>query len=169
MRIMMRIAGLMLAGTLSACAGDTCWMMCTDHTRIQRHYVDARDSCREMAELKAGVSEDSPAGQDKQTKAKLVNLFGDCMTTEGWTIAGDEKKDKEKDAAKAATAAPDHTAPPIPQQQRDQSAHRAAECNFARQNAHRSPIDRRRAEACDLECDQMQRAAPDAPKPAACQ
>jgi hypothetical protein len=45
---------------------------------------------------------------------------------------------------------------------------RAAECMFARHAAANSSIAASRAMACDLECAQALRAAPDAPRPAAC-
>lgn len=45
---------------------------------------------------------------------------------------------------------------------------RKAECDFARHSANSSSIANARAQACDIECAQRVKNAPDAPRPAAC-
>lgn len=45
---------------------------------------------------------------------------------------------------------------------------RKAECDFARHSASSSSIANARAQACDIECAQRLKNAPDAPRPAAC-
>src|SRR5262245_26235589 len=108
MRTLTRTALSLALLTLLTGCGDLCFMFCTDQTSIQRRYVDARDECRNLAELKAGMAgEDS---LDKAGKTRLVGLFSECMNNEGWTVPGPGEK-KDKAAAGAAAAAQQNVLP----------------------------------------------------------
>lgn len=157
---------MLLAGCGSS-AGDACVAFCDDQTKIQRAYVKQRDECRQLAELKAGISPGSTGRvNDKNVKNKLITLFSDCMGTKGWTVK-DEKKETAPPPPSTKMAEGNPPPPPVKPQQ-DPRAARAADCAFARQAADSSTIARKRAAACDLECRDMLKLAPDAPRPAAC-
>lgn len=56
----------------------------------------------------------------------------------------------------------------VPQPIDESHKRRSAECAFARANRDVSVVSKKRAKACDLECSEMLRSAPEAPRPAAC-
>ncbi len=165
-----------------------CYAFCTDQTSVQDEYTEQRDHCRQYAQLKSEMA--SGNAEDKERKSQLISMFSDCMSRHGWTVP--DGKDKSKDAAAgaavvagaagaAAAAGPagaagaGAAAPVAPAQDQAAAASeqkaflaRASECNFARQNATVSSNSAARAKACDLECDRRLKAAPDAPRPAAC-
>ncbi len=61
---------------------------CTDTTEIQRGYVDLRDKCREMSELKLDFYIKSQKDLNAKDKnAELTTLFSDCMFSQGWIVA----------------------------------------------------------------------------------
>lgn len=164
-----------LLASLMALAGckEMCVAFCTDQTSIQHRYTDARDECRELAELRTGMA--SNANVSKDAKTQLVAQFSDCMGSKGWGVPGpgDDKDKKNATAGTVIPAAPVEAiavspiAPP-PQRVQEATDTRAAECAFARQAADSSVIARKRAQACDAECAEMRRIAPEAPTPAAC-
>lgn len=155
-----------------------CWFLCSDQTSTQHQYVEARDRCRDYASLKLDmamrqekVARDDGSGR----KALLVALFSECMGREGWTVP-DGREGKSHAAADAlaertlsqAPEAPLDAAAAAETAARRAGVARAAECQFARQSATVSGKAAARARACDLECAQRLKAAPDAPRPAAC-
>jgi hypothetical protein len=173
-----------LACALSACSdpyGPLCVAFCSDSTHLQRQYADHRDECRQLAELKLntmptpGSDAFDPSPEDRAAKSRLVGMFSECMNTKAWAVPGpakdDGKKDKEKEAALAASAAAGRLEipAPAPAAVQDAERRRAADCAFARQSADASIIAKKRAEACEIECAQQRRLAPEAPKPAACE
>lgn len=163
---------------LSAC-GAACTFFCADTTYLQRQYVDNRDECRQLAELKLntmpppGSDGTAPVPNDKTAKTRLVAMFSECMNSKAWAVPSPASaEDKKKDAAPLATAAgaPPKQEVPSPAAARtvDAARQRTADCAFARQAADSSIVAKKRAEACDLECAQQRRLAPDMPKAAAC-
>lgn len=161
----------LLALMLGGCTTIPCVIFCTDQTTLQAGYVEARDECREVAELKAGMQPGSSSNDttDKAQKTKLVSLFSECMTAKGWSVPN-PAEDKKKDTAAApppkVLPLPLELPAPAPQQARNK---RAAECAFARQAAESSVVAAKRAEACDIECRDLKRIAPEAPRPGACE
>jgi len=177
-----------LFAVLMATSGYTfrCTWFCTDQTAIQNDYVEQRDRCRQDAQLK--LDTDSAPLDDNARKAQLISSFSQCMAENGWTVP-DAGKEKEKPftipGAPPVTTAPiepsksaslpwqhEAIAAPAPAQpnpvQDKASISRTSECAFARQAADVSSIAAARAKACDLECDQALKVAPEAPRPAAC-
>jgi hypothetical protein len=72
-------------------------------------------------------------------------------------------------AAIAGSAGAQPARPLVAERSESKSAlSRSAECNFARHAAKHSSISATRAKACDLECAQRLKIAPDGPRPAAC-
>ncbi len=150
-----------------------CYMFCHDQTAIQEDYVKARDICRENAQLKIATGYREPAGGDiKGKNALLVALVSDCMEKKGWSVpdgrsaasaTGKSAAAEKSDAAKKSEAEAMNEA-----YLKRAAIARKTECAFARQAAANSAISASRAKACDLECSQRLRAAPDAPRPAAC-
>lgn len=68
-----------------------------------------------------------------------------------------------------AATAPPQSAAAIAAAQRERAfLARSTECAFARHSAANSSTAAARAAACDIECAERQKAAPDAPRPAAC-
>lgn len=157
-----------------------CWWMCQDQTAIQNDYIEQRDRCRDYAQLKLDLSLRNSGDMDNEQsrKARIIALFGECMANNGWSMTSTTGLDKlggggqqaqhagpkqlqpgqaRQDPTTAATAGDDRAA-----------ISRSAECAFARQAASVSSIAAARAKACDLECAQRLRLAPDAPRPAAC-
>jgi hypothetical protein len=148
---------------------------------VQHDYIEQRDACRSYAEAKVDLSlkELGKTGDAKAHNAQLVALFSECMGNHGWTVP--DGRDKNS-AAAAATPTPATPAPvangqpaspaaataAAAQQQDKAFLMRNAECNFVRENAPYSAISAARAKACDLECEQRLKHAPDAPRPAAC-
>lgn len=151
-----------------------CWWACTDQTAIQHDYIEQRDHCRAYAQLKLDMvmRNNNIEGTPLNRQTQLVNLFSDCMATKGWDIP------------KGSTGT--GTTPPVPpiadldktqpskedklavQQEKKWALTRSSECAFARNAAAYSSISAARAKACDLECEQRLKEAPDAPRPAAC-
>jgi hypothetical protein len=160
-----------------------CYWACMDQTAIQNDYVEQRDRCREYAQLKLDMamrSVEGPVTEDKR-KTQLVALFSECMANNGWTVpSGKDEADKAAGAAAplaagaaagAVAANPQSLggqAPAPPPQQQKAFLSRNSECAFARHSASVSAIAKARAEACDLECDERLKAAPEGPRPAAC-
>lgn len=160
-----------------------CWMACVDQTSTQNDYVEMRDHCRELAQLKVDMAmkEQGAASTDSARKTMLVGLFSQCMGSNGWTVP--DGKDATKNAAAAgggggpqvvsqtaaaALAAPSAAAAAAAKRENQALMNRTAECAFARSNASVSSIAATRAKACDLECAQGLQVAPDAPRPASC-
>lgn len=152
-----------------------CWWMCQDQTAIQNGYVEERDRCRQYAQVKLDMAMRNSGEEDTATarKAKLVSLFSECMAENGWnttdikppgaTPGGGGGPPPPKNPTQGAT-----TEAAIDAAEERAALSRASECAFARQSASASSIAAARAKACDLECDQRLKAAPDAPRPAAC-
>ena len=161
-----------------------CWFACIDQTSTQNDYVEMRDHCRELAQLKVDMAakEAGLTGGDTSRKTMLVSLFSQCMATNGWTVP--DGKDPTKSAvvatngpagptvvsqtAAAAIAAPSAAAAAATRRESQAVMTRTSECAFARSSASVSSIAATRAKACDLECAQALQLAPDAPRPAAC-
>lgn len=152
-----------------------CWWMCQDQTAIQNDYVEQRNNCREYAQLKLDMSKNSSeADTDQSRKSKIIALFGECMAKNGWSMTSTSGLDKPtgaqaQQAGKGAPGADDTAmSPEEAEAQKRAAISRSAECAFARQAASVSSISAARAKACDIECAQRLRLAPDAPRPAAC-
>lgn len=161
---------LLFLASLTALCGCECVILCEDQTMIQHDYVHNRDHCREYAELKFGMSAHGPSG-DRSRKTQLVSLFSECMNKNGWEVpsvqsegGGEEPPLESVSARKGAPT----EALPVDQGAERAAVTRNAECNFARHAASVSANAAARARACDLECEQRLRAAPDGPRPAAC-
>lgn len=162
-----------------------CYFACVDQTSTQNDYVEQRDHCRELAQLKVdtALKESGLQGDDKSRKSMLVSLFSQCMAANGWTVPDGKDPNKKSDptvvaaaaapavvpVSGAANAAPG-TAAAAASAKQDEKAQlvRAAECGFARSNASVSSISAARAKACDLECAEALAVAPSAPRPASC-
>ena len=156
---------------LAACEEVQCPFLCTDSAKSQMEYISAHDQCKQVAELKAGLQSSGSGGAaDKATKTKVSSLFSECMSTNGWSVPVPSSTPAAAVAAAGAPAKtePAQALPPISQKAQDMRLQRAAECAFMRQGAATSAIAKKRAEACDIECAQMARMAPDAPKSPAC-
>lgn len=157
-----RAAILLAALTISSGYRFRCYIFCTDQTGIQNDYIEQRDQCRKYAELKLDMAMRSVQGpaDNKTTKSQLVNLFNECMANNGWNIVQDTKP---------ATPPPPATPEELEARYNEKAAlSRSSECMFARYAAANSSIAAARAKACDLECTQRLKSAPDAPRPAAC-
>jgi hypothetical protein len=179
---MNRFKLIFLLATFFATSGYTfrCWILCSDQTNIQSEYVEKRDLCREYAQLKLDmVAKHAPGEGDKSHKAQLVTLFAECMNKNGWNVPGAHQDSVDGGNAppiEAARTAPVSSTPgaqagpntaAIAAEERA-GLLRSSECNFARYAASTSSIQAARAKACDLECAERLRAAPEAPRPAAC-
>lgn len=175
-----------------------CYWACKDQTGIQNDYVEQRDRCREYAQLKLDMAMRSvpQPHTDSTSKSQLVTLFSECMANNGWTVPSGREENNAAGisagrlggygslapptvaagaVAGAAAANPQSLggqapAPPPPAAQQDNRAFlsRTSECAFARHSASVSRIAAVRARACDIECDERLRAAPEGPRPAAC-
>ncbi|NBO18427.1 MAG: hypothetical protein EBV03_04220, partial [Proteobacteria bacterium] len=153
-------------------------------TSTQNDYVEQRDHCRELAQLKVDMAMKEAAieGGDKPRKAMLVSLFSQCMAANGWTVPDGKDPSKATTVAAApaaaampvavsaaAVAAPGSAAADKATKREEKSQLvRASECAFARSNAATSSIAAARAKACDLQCEQALELAPSAPRPASC-
>jgi len=160
--------------------------MCQDQTAIQNDYVEQRDRCRQYAQLKLDMTMRSSGAMDSQPNrsARLITLFSDCMAANGWNTTDIKAAPPVSPLATPGTAKmqPAQTPPPAnapaalagqappaaPISDERAAIARKAECAFARQAASASRLAASRAKACDLECEQRLRQAPDAPRPAAC-
>jgi|GEM_PF-3212740 len=148
-----------------------CYWMCTDQTAIQHDYIELRDTCRDYAEAKVDMTLRNMNKYDDtdERRAQLVALFSQCMAEHGWTVPDGKDpsaapviaKDKDKENLTPAEIAQR-------EQQKKLFLARKAECDFARQSAKGSSVAAARAQACDIECSQRIKTAPDAPRPAAC-
>ncbi|MDX1974571.1 MAG: hypothetical protein SFT92_02725 [Rickettsiales bacterium] len=171
-RIMFRVKLLFLVLILASTSGYRfrCYIFCNDQTGIQNDYIEVRDNCREYAQLKLDTGYKAPpGGDDKGKKAQLVSLFSECMAKNGWTVPDGKDKPSAAVLAKEAIKDEKSEAESLTEKYKQQAAiTRSSECNFARQSAANSAVAASRAKACDLECAQRLRAAPDAPRPAAC-
>jgi len=167
-----------------------CFIICSEETDIQNQYTEQRDKCREYAQLKVDTNLHSDVeGSDQSRKAQLISLFSECMGKNGWVVPSGHD---DKEGAPVNTAAPvSPTTPmgqaaaptafgqtptplPPPPTPAEVSAEtqaflkRSSECAFARQNASTSANAEARAHACDIECAERLRSAPETPRPAAC-
>ncbi len=164
---------LLLTAACTDLAGPFCVAFCTNTTRIQRQYEDHRDECRELAELKMTNMQEDVAGSsvDKTNKTRLVGMFSDCMNNKAWAVPSPDDK-KKAEAAAQQQQQPQQPAleaiRPVPPQIIDEARQRSADCAFARQAADSSMIAKKRAQACDIECEQARRHAPEAPPSPAC-
>lgn len=166
-----------------------CYFACVDQTSTQNDYVEQRDHCRELAQLKADMAMKEAAieGGDKSRKAMLVSLFSQCMASNGWTVPDGKDPSKAANAAggapaqavaaaapaaavsAAAVAAPGSAAAEkAAKREANAQLVRASECAFARSNAATSSVSAARAKACDLQCEEALQLAPSAPRPASC-
>lgn len=174
---MLRLRLIFLAFVLVVTPGYRfrCWWMCTDQTAIQHDYVEQRDHCRAYAQLKLDmVSRNSGQTDAPSRKTQLVNLFSECMEKKGWDIpsarAQEEAGNGENplEAKAGAAPAPAKEDKIARTQEKKWSLTRSSECAFARHAAAYSSISAARAKACDLECSERLKNAPEAPRPAAC-
>jgi hypothetical protein len=166
-----------------------CYFACVDQTGTQNDYVEQRDHCRELAQLKVNMAmkEARQAGERPTRKSTLVSLFSRCMDSNGWVVpdgrdpalasspaSGLQMRsvvtdDDVEPVSAAQTASRGSQAERKSFTQQNQAyITRQAECAFARSNAHRSSIHASRAKACDYQCNEGLRVAPSAPRPAAC-
>lgn len=175
---------LLIAAMQAVSAYKTrCWFFCTEQTAIQNDYTDDRDRCREYSQLRIDTDTSNPELLEASArKAKLVSLFSSCMGDKGWTVP--DGKGSAGAAVPVTTKPPAPPAPapapaPAPKPAPDAAAlaaaqrnkaflSRATECAFARHSAGLSTVATARARACDIECEERMKAAPDAPRPAAC-
>jgi hypothetical protein len=150
-----------------------CYMACTDQTSTQNDYIEQRDYCREYAQLKVNMASREAGDELKSRKATLVSLFSQCMGANGWTVPdgkgdGSKKPDVTPIAAATPVAAVAPAPAPVNKVAEKAVMTRTAECAFARHSASVSSIAKLRAEACDLQCAEGLRTAPNAPRPASC-
>jgi len=171
----LRVSFLIFVLAVSSGYRFRCYAFCTDQTSTQNDYIEQRDRCREYAELKVDMRMRESAAtaanpnEPKSKQVKLVSLFNECMSNNGWNIVDAPKGGATPPATpNATTAAVQAPVPVVDQQQEKASLSRSAECMFARHAAANSTIAAARAKACDLECSQRLAASPEAPRPAAC-
>ena len=165
-----------------------CYFACVDQTSTQNDYVEQRDHCRELAQLKVDMAmkEAAVEGGDKSRKSMLVSLFSQCMASNGWTVPDGKDPTKTVNAAANVTAPSANTATVAAVSaasvaapgsvaadkaiRREEKAQlmRTSECAFARSNAAVSSISAARAKACDLQCAEALQVAPGGPRPASC-
>lgn len=157
-----------------------CYFACVDQTGIQNDYVEQRDHCRELAQLKVDMAlkEANNGTDDRARKAMLVSIFSTCMGTNGWAVPDGKGEGSKALAAgpppqaitsQAGVGAPISVAAVSATKAEEKSAlQRSSECAFARQSASVSSIAAARAQACDLECAQALKMAPSAPRPSSC-
>ena len=160
-----------------------CYFACVDQTSTQNDYVEMRDHCRELAQLKSemAMKEAGISGDENSRKATLVSVFSKCMGANGWSVPDGKDPNKAVVAGAggggpqvisqtAATAVTAPTAAVASSTKREAHARltRSAECSYARNSASVSSIAATRAKACDLECAKALELAPDAPRPASC-
>ena len=176
-----RIGFLVFVMVVSSGYRFRCYWLCTDQTAIQNDYVEERDRCRGYADAKVDLTlkEMAKTGDQKSRNAQLVALFSQCMADHGWTVPDGAKEGAPKAAVAAGAAAAGTTAAGAPASPAAATATaaaaqdkaflmRTAECDFARANAPYSAISASRAQACDMECAQRLKNAPEAPRPGAC-
>jgi hypothetical protein len=179
-----RLVFLIAVALMSSGYKFRCWWMCQDQTAIQNDYVEQRDRCRQYAQLKLDMAMRSAGERNNpQTRnARLISLFSDCMGQNGWNTTDLKAAppvsplatpgmpvNKTPGNAPAALAGQAPAAPaPVDAQEEHAALTRKAECAFARQSAAVSSLAATRARACDLECAQRLKLAPDAPRAAAC-
>lgn len=184
-----RLVFLLSVALLASGYKFRCWWMCQDQTAVQNDYVEQRDRCRQYAQLKLDMAMRSSG--DKNTpqsrNARLISLFSDCMGQNGWnttdlktatpvsplatpgTAAGKPPANAPAALAGQAPETPPPAATAASTAQEDRAfIARKSECAFARQSASVSSLAATRARACDLECAERVKIAPDAPRPAAC-
>ncbi len=195
-RLLTHIALLIASMQLVSAYKFRCWMFCTDQTAVQNDYINDRDSCRSYAQLRIETdTSNSELMDSKNRSSKLVSLFSACMADKGWTVPDGGKPGQQASApvpvqnsaapaiASAANPAPvaavaavapaavvaNSDAATLAAQRREKAfLARSSECAFARHGAAYSSVAAARAQACDIECTQRLKAAPDAPRPAAC-
>ena len=108
-------------------------------------------------------------------KKSLLREFSYCMKKKGWSVTapgdGSNAKAPPVDGSPDGEVTVLTAAPVSPVQQATPSVNtkRAAECAYARHAASHSSNARALAKACDLECKNQKRLAPDMPTPAACE
>lgn len=177
-----RVTFLLFVMAVSSGYRFRCYMFCVDQTSTQNDYIEQRDRCRDYAELKVDMAlRNIPGYTDGKTKkTQLVALFNECMANNGWNIAGEQKPPATSAATTPVQPSPTTTngtpatpaqavaAPVVKDYEDKASLSRSADCAFARHAAANSSNAAARAKACDLECAQRLKAAPDAPRPAAC-
>jgi len=152
-----RVSLLMVALLATSGYRWRCYLACTDMTSTQEDYIEVRDYCREFAQLKAPMFMKENGGEDASRKSALVSLFSQCMCKNGWNVP-DGKSGEGCKKGEAATGVAT----------RAEDMYRAAECAFARSSVETSSIAKIRAEACDFECTEALRIAPEAPRPPSC-
>lgn len=145
-----------------------CYWACTDQTSVQNDYIEQRDRCRSYAQTKIDFAmKNQPGPKDGKTRqATLVSLFSECMSQHGWNVP--DGKPAGSAAAAPVVPAVAVTANKDDEARKKASLSRSSECMFARHAADMSTNSAARARACDLECAQRLKAAPDGPRPAAC-
>ena len=175
-----RIGFLVFVVVVSSGYRFRCYWLCNDQTAIQNDYIEERDRCRAYADAKVDLSlkEMSKTGDVKSRNSQLVALFSQCMSDHGWTVPdGKDSKSAAAPAAAATGAAAAAAGQPTGPTTASTTAAaaqdkaflmRTAECDFARANAPYSNISAARAQACDMECAQRLKNAPEAPRPGAC-
>lgn len=148
-----------------------CWWACTDQTAIQHDYVERRDHCRDYAQAKLDMAmRNRGLNSPHDRKTQLINLFSECMEKKGWDIPSGRQEEAEALKAAAEKEASQYTKEErvAQKQQQKWALSRRSECAFARHAAATSSVSALRAKACDLECTQQMKAAPEGPRPAAC-
>lgn len=101
---------VLLAGcdTMKAVYDDMpCIWFCTDQTKIQSKYIDKRDRCQELAELKLPlyIKPTDTTVDDKTRNAQLLAIFSECMHREDWSVTGPK--------VEPSPATPPGTVPPV--------------------------------------------------------
>lgn len=149
---------------------------CFEPTSTQRQYADFRDQCREYAELKTSSGLIQSRSGEEQKKNLLLS-FRDCMQRNGWSVTAPNQEGQtartdavdgspEGEVTVMTTAAPIQ---PVQGSRQENFTRRAAECAYARQAKEHSSNARAIAKACDIECENTRKLAPDMPTPAACE
>jgi hypothetical protein len=177
-----RLLFLVLVLTVTSGYRFRCWVFCTDQTSTQHDYIEQRDRCRDYAQLKLDMAVRNAGSPVDATgrRTLLVHLFSECMNSNGWNVpsvptplAGEPTPDKAAPLPMDSNALTHAPRTASVNTAADKAATRSAltrkaECDFARYAASTSSISAARAQACDLECSQRLKAAPEAPRPAAC-
>lgn len=136
---------------------------CVETTSTQGDYVDARDLCRGASELQ--IAGGGGTAVDRETRqTELLTAFSDCMDKRGWSVSSPGSKPAPSAPIESIGVAPLQS----PIMSESPNIKRAQECRYARQAINHSSNARAVAKACELECRNQKRLAPDMPEPAAC-
>jgi hypothetical protein len=117
----LRLIFLLSIALLSSGYRWRCYIFCTEQTGIQNDYVEIRDDCRDYADnnIDSAMTETKDPESKKLRKAKLVELFSNCMAKHGWdvpttTVAKADDIPLYESSVSKVAASPEKTPVPTP-------------------------------------------------------